>query len=395
MKIAFLCPSLSRTSGGIFEIERRLALGLSQLPVTSLEVFGLEDEFTAADLPSWSPLQPAHFAYKGPSSFRYSSQLQRAFMSADADLAHLHALWMYNSLVISEWAQKRKRPYLITPNGMLDPWAVRNSGWKKRIAFQLYERKCLHNAACIQVNSQAEVASVRAFGLHNPICVIPNGIDLPESPENTQEPSPWVEQVPAGNKVLLYLGRLHPKKGLANLLNAWGQVTALHGWTLAIAGWDQLDHESELRKLAAAYNPARVVFLGPQFGAAKSLCYRHCDAFVLPSFSEGLPMTVLESWSYSKLVLMTSACNLPQGFAHRAAIRIEPTVESIAQGLTTLVEMSDAERQAMGQRGFNLVKSQFSWPQIAADMRSVYSWILGSGPQPACVVNPYSVAPSV
>ncbi len=246
-------------------------------------------------------------------------------MSADADLAHLHALWMYNSLVISEWAQKRKRPYLITPNGMLDPWAVRNSGWKKRIAFALYERKCLHNAACIQVNSEAELDSVRAFGLRNPVCIIPNGIDLPESSERTQAPPPWAQQVPTGNKVLLYLGRLHPKKGVVNLLNAWGQVIASDGWTLAIAGWDQLNHESELRKLAADLNLGQVVFLGPQFGGAKSLCYQHCDAFILPSFSEGLPMTILESWSYSKPVLMTSACNLPQGFAQQAAIQIEPS----------------------------------------------------------------------
>ena len=387
MKIAFLCPSLSRTSGGIFEIERKLALGLSQLPVTTLEVFGPQDEFTAADLPAWSPLQPVHFAYKGPSSFRYSSQLQRAFMSADADLAHLHALWMYNSLVVSQWAQKRKRPYLITANGMLDPWAVRNSGWKKRVAFALYESKCLNNAACIQVNSQAELESVRAFGLRNPLCVIPNGIDLPDPEMTEAQAAPWALQVPTGKRVLLYLGRLHPKKGLVNLISAWARVSPSQGWVLAIAGWDQVNHESELRKLAAVCEPGQVVFLGPQFGLDKSVCYQSCDAFVLPSFSEGLPMTILESWSYGKPVIMTAACNLPQGFAQQAAIQIEPSIESIAQGLTALFALSDAERQIMGQRGFNLVKTQFSWPQIAAEMRSVYSWILGSGPQPACVFN--------
>ena len=81
-----------------------------------------------------------------------------------------------------------------------------------------------------------------------------------------------------------------------------------------------------IRKRTQAYRScdASVVFLGPQFGAEKSECYRACDAFILPSLSEGLPMTVLEAWSYAKPVLMTAECNLPEGFAAGAAVRIGP-----------------------------------------------------------------------
>jgi poly(glycerol-phosphate) alpha-glucosyltransferase len=394
LKIAFLCPTISRTSGGIFEIERKLALELARMPETDLDVFGSQDEHTQSDFPLWAPLRPVHFAYLGPTYFRFSSQLQEAFLAEDADIAHLHALWMHNSITIRKWAQKWHRPYIITANGMLEEWAVRNSGWKKRLALTLYEQKCLNNAACIQVNSESEYRSVRAFGLTNPVCVIPNGIDLPEQPV---EPLPndvqtfWNRQIPPGNKILLYLGRLHPKKGLVNLLRAWTQArssqTNSDGWVLVIAGWDQVNHLSELQKVVAKSGISKVVFAGPQFGAEKSLCFRNSDAFILPSYSEGLPMTILEAWSYGKPVLMTPGCNLPIGFSSDAALRIEPTVESIESGLTALFKMSDRERDVMGRRGIDLVKTHFAWPQVAADMRAVYSWILGNGVKPRCVLN--------
>jgi poly(glycerol-phosphate) alpha-glucosyltransferase len=130
-----------------------------------------------------------------------------------------------------------------------------------------------------------------------------------------------------------------------------------------------------------------VGFLGPQFGPAKAACYRNCEAFILPSFSEGLPMAVLEAWSYGKPVLMTSECNLAEGFAAHAALSIEPNVRSIAAGLRALFEMSPTDRERMGQRGVALVRNQFSWPTIADDMRAVYAWIADGGPKPACVIQ--------
>ena len=245
MKIAFLCPALSRTVGGIFEIERRLAQSLALIPDTHLEVFGPADEHTQADLPSWHPLKPRCFTCTGGKSFRYSFTLRDSFLSTTANVAHIHALWMYNSILIYRWSQKTGNPYVVTPNGMLEPWALRNSGWKKKIASLLYERRMLSKAACIQANTEKESADIRAFGLKNPICIIPNGIDLPEigsqksesvgeNVENKNQKSETknefqlssfsVSTFAGGRKVLLYLGRIHPKKGLVNLLRAWAAV---------------------------------------------------------------------------------------------------------------------------------------------------------------------------
>jgi glycosyltransferase involved in cell wall biosynthesis len=259
MKIAFLCPALSRTVGGIFEIERRLAQSLELLSNTHLEVFGPADEHTEADLPAWHPLKPKYFACTGGKSFRYSSTLRDAFLSTSADVSHIHALWMYNSILVHRWAQKNGNPYVVTPNGMLDPWALRNSGWKKQIASFLYERRMLSNAACIQANTKKEAVDIRAFGLKNPICIIPNGIDLPAEGGKRKAESenpPWRGMIEPGRKVLLFLSRIHPKKGLVNLLKAWAEVRKAESgkrkageWVLAIAGWDQGGHERELKSL--------------------------------------------------------------------------------------------------------------------------------------------------
>jgi glycosyltransferase involved in cell wall biosynthesis len=289
---------------------------------------------------------------------------------------------------------------------MLDRWALNNSKWKKRVAAFLYEDRHLHEAACIRALCDSEAESIRAYGLRNPICVIPNGVELPEKVGN------WKFEIgnsklgfAEGRKVLLYLGRLHPKKNLAALLKGWAEIrkSKVEGgkseqWLLAVVGWDQGGHEDELKRLAgelglsfAAAGTAAstaltsVAFLGPQFGADKDACYRVCDAFILPSLSEGLPMTVLEAWAYAKPVLITPECNLPEGFAAGAALRIGTNANEIADGLKQLFEMNDGDRKAIGERGRALVAEKFSWPQIGEQMRAVYEWVLGGGAPPGTV----------
>jgi poly(glycerol-phosphate) alpha-glucosyltransferase len=185
---------------------------------------------------------------------------------------------------------------------------------------------------------------------------------------------------------------------------------------LAITGWDQGGHEVELKRMAeelglsfvevrdqgpevrgqkseatgqgAEINgPSSLYFLGPQFNEDKAACYRDCDAFILPSFSEGLPMVVLEAWAHAKPVLMTAECNLPAGFEAAAAVRIEPTAESIEAGFReVLFTASNSQLQALGQQGRALVEKRFSWPIIAGQMKEAYDWLLGHAPKPGCAV---------
>ena len=192
-------------------------------------------------------------------------------------------------------------------------------------------------------------------------------------------------------KVLLYLGRLHPKKGLLNLLRAMHEVHRCadeqpRSWHLVIAGWDQNGHRAQLEAFAAQCGMAGFVhFVGPQYGDAKRATLCAADAFVLPSVSEGLPMAVLEAWAHGLPVLMTPQCNLPEGFTAGAALRIEHDPQSISHGLRTFFSMPEDERRAIGIRGAQLAATHFSWASAAERMQHVYRWLLGMSPRPDCV----------
>ena len=450
MIVGCLLDCVSRNAGGLFESVRRLAQSLPGAGDT-VRVFSLEDEHSAADVPAWRPLEVQTFR-PVESGWGYAPKLFPALCDAKLDVLLTHGLWKYSSVASLQWSRRTGRPSIIHPHGMLDPWAVRNSAWKKRVAGLLYEHAHLRRAACLRALCESEAQSIRAFGLKNPICVIPNGIDLPklESREQKAESRnlPKAETAKAGSgnaregkaeiseselsafnfqlsalaqtgrKTLLYLGRLHPKKNLEPLIRAWAEVQrdcpAAREWVLAIAGWDQGGYEQALKVQCSevgltfeppspprpgrgqgevsnspfslsAFQPFSVLFLGPQFGEAKAACYTNCDAFILPSLSEGLPMVVLEAWAYAKPVLMTEECNLPEGFAAHAALRIGTDAPGIAAGLRTLVEMKDAERVTMGARGRELVAKKFSWPVIAAEMQRVCEWALNGGAVPESV----------
>ena len=194
-----------------------------------------------------------------------------------------------------------------------------------------------------------------------------------------------------GKKQLLFLGRIHPKKGLSELLASWAKAQSLKPkvfseWKLLIAGWDDGGHEQGLKELAAKLEiEGSVSFIGPQYGEEKEQLLHNADAFILPSFSEGLPMSVLEAWSYGLPVVMTDFCNIPEGFGANAAIRIKPNCEAIMEGLFTLVGMSDNDLESMGFNGRKLVEQKFTWPRIAESTRRVYEWCLTGMNPPDCL----------
>lgn len=424
MKIEFVTASLSRAAGGLFESVRRLAQATAG-DRYEVQVTGVEDGHSKADLTAWAPLQVHIFRRFGPERFSFAPALQSGLQSARPNLIMSHGLWRYTSLATHRCHVETGLPYIVHPHGMLDDWALKNARWKKRIALLCYEANHLRHAACLRALCVAEADAIRRYGLTNPIAIIPNGVDLPDQKTTRPRDHRPRDKVDAGRdafhcvpgrKVLLFLGRIHPKKGLVNLLKAWKQVVATD-WVLAIAGWDDGGHLGGLKQLCDELNlpwseerreereemeegssavlaplspllsPSRVAFLGPQFNDAKSACYRACDAFILPSFSEGLPMAVLEAWSHAKPVLMTEPCHLPEGFAAGAAIKIETDPRELTRGLNQLVHMSGSDLIEMGKRGLELVKARFNWLSVGAQMRTICDWVADGAPRPNCVLS--------
>jgi poly(glycerol-phosphate) alpha-glucosyltransferase len=125
-----------------------------------------------------------------------------------------------------------------------------------------------------------------------------------------------------------------------------------------------------------------VQFIGGQFDKEKEACFIDADAFILPSFSEGLPMAVLEAWSYRLPVIMTSFCNIPEGFEKGAALSIDTSPEGVASGIQELVSLSAEQRLQMGTNGYNLVKERFVWDNVARCTIHMYEWIAGKADKP-------------
>ena len=399
MKVLSVLESASRVDGGIFEAELALQREMARAPEMVVEVVALRDEFSEADAARWLPLKPRVAEVRGPRGFGYSAGLMD-LMDREADLAYCAALWKYPAWAVMRWQNMTSKPVIVAPHGSLDTWALQNSRWKKKIASLLFKAKQLKQATCFRALCQAEADSIRAYGLNQRIEVVPNGVELPEG--FTAEDTESTE----GRKSLLFLGRIHPKKGLSGLLKAWAEIQNpksgiknFREWQLVIAGWDQGGHEGELKALCAELGlkvvqrskhvpcsttaqeaeGADVVFYGPAFGGEKDQLLRRADAFVLPSLSEGLPMSVLEAWAYGLPVVMTLECNLPEGFASQAALEIrnEKMKDSKWSGLQQMLDMSDSDRIEMGRRGRRLVEEKFTWPKVAAQMKQLYEEILG------------------
>jgi poly(glycerol-phosphate) alpha-glucosyltransferase len=422
MKVLSVLESASRVDGGIFEAELALQRELARAPGMVVEVVALRDEFSEADAARWLPLKPRVAEVRGPSGFGYSAGLMD-LMDREADLAYCAALWKYPAWAVMRWQTMTSKPVIVAPHGSLDTWALQNSRWKKKIASLLFKTKQLKQATCFRALCQAEADAIRAYGLKQRIEVVPNGVDLPEGLTTIEHWGGCEKEQPKvgpkgkgvgsteskdtesseGIKRLLFLGRIHPKKGLSGLLKAWAEIQNPKSgiqnskdWQLVIAGWDQGGHEGELKALcaelglkvvqrskhvpcSATAQGADVVFYGPAFGGEKVQLLRRADAFVLPSLSEGLPMSVLEAWAYGLPVVMTPECHLPEGFASQAALEIRngKMGDSKWSGLQQLLDMSDSDRIEMGRRGRRLVEEKFTWPKVAAQMKQLYEEILG------------------
>lgn len=279
---------------------------------------------------------------------------------------------------------------MIAPHGSLSAWTLRRSRWKKALALAAYERSNLRNASCLHALSQPEAREFRNFGLKNPIAIVPNGISaewLCSAGEAQRFRHTFA--IAPGARVLLFLSRITPKKGLPLLLESIkANSKAFAGWVLLIAGVDEFDHERELEALVDQYGLRDSVrFIGPLYGDMKRDAFSAADAFALPSHSEGWPMVVLEALGAGVPVFTTTAIPFPELLEHRAGWMVEPSVDSIGASLPDMLLRSPAELREMGNRGRALVASRLTWDAVATQLSAVYLWLLGLGPQPDCVIT--------
>src|ERR1051325_11407548 len=276
MRIGVVTPSISPEEGGLLDSVRRLSVELGRLR-NDVEVLTVGNAADVLDPNDWKPARVRIFDRRGPKRFGYSPALKKAMCNLDCDVVLSQGLWRYTSVATLNWHSFSGKPYIANPHGMLDPWALKQSTGRKEIAARLYEKKHLKRSACIRALSLAEVQAIRDYGLRNPVCLIPNGVDT--APVAQKKTAPWAN-VPflRNKKILLALGRIHPKKNLSAVLRAWKQASdnsdAFHNWALVIAGPDELETEDKLRQLTAELDlMERVWFAGALYGKLRDAAY--------------------------------------------------------------------------------------------------------------------------
>ena len=291
---------------------------------------------------------------------------------ANYDVVHLHGLWQFRRY--SEAAYGAKVPVVWSTHGMASPWAMRHKWLKKKIAWMLFQKSDLKKAAAIHCTTEQEVAWNERLGLGN-LFVAPLGCELSRVGCSGRE-----KRDGRVDRVLLFVGRIHPVKGLVNLIRAWGLVVSseLLGasgerWKLRIVGPDEGGHQFELESLVRELNLGESIeFAGGKYGESLSREYENCDCLVLPSFTENFGAAVVDAMAHAKPVIASTFTPWRDVAQEKCGWWVSNEPDKLASAFRELIEMADGERTAMGARGRLLAENRYSWCAVAQKLESVY-----------------------
>lgn len=292
------------------------------------------------------------------------------------DIFHLHGLWQEHFLLGSALGGLSSKPVIVSPHGMLDGWALSQKQLKKRLFTLLIQRPLLNRASCIRALTIAEAADIRKYGINVPIAVVPNGVTAPVR-YNTEEIFD-LHPVLRGKPLAVYLGRIHKKKGIDLLCDAWKTVAERQSDAhLVIAG--PTDGEASERLVSFIGRGGlkeRITLTGTLRGDAKWSLLANSTVFVLPSYSEGLSVAVLESLAVGTPVVISRPCNLPEVERNACGWVIELDSGCLANALIGAFEMRSPETASMRCRAAEFAAAHYSWNHVVQKMQEIYDWVL-------------------
>ncbi len=345
----------------------------------AVEVFYVEKPRAPAVLPDPGLVSSHEFRMTIPTEhIGWSRSFAKAITPAVSrvDAVHVHAIWNYPTLRTMRVAHRANVPYAVAPQGSLEAWALGRSRYLKSLYSAVAEKPYFDRATSMQALTEAEAAQCHAFGIRSPIRILPNGVDLRAIDAAAGQANLRAELgLPKETTLLLFLGRLFPKKGLDLLIPAFGQLVSADATAhLLVAGDDAGSgyRETVATLVREAGVSDRVHLLGEVQAARKWAVLRAADAFVLPSYSEGLPIAVLEAMACERPVVVTENCNLPEVRTAEAGWIVDATVESVLSGLRAATD-SAHERGRRGRNGRQLVACRYTWDSIASQSLGLYS----------------------
>ena len=367
MKVIHVISSISPESGGPARSSQGLAAALEGWGVeTWLVVFNQNDRPWVEGV--------RHFTAIGQDG--YSQQKKRFAQIVDElkpDILHVHCLWDPVSHIACVVARTKGIPYVIAPRGMLDAWSLNQKKWKKKVAMFLYQRADLEKAVALHATAQSEAEQFRLLGFSQRVIVSPNGITLPK---HTLSHAGRED----GRKVILFLSRIHPKKGLLMLVEAVSRLKQMSRWEAWHVEYAGSDDDSHLRavqdRIASLGLQNDFSYLGNLDDVRKWDAYSRANLFVLPTHSENFGIVVPEALYAGVPVITTTGTPWKELETERCGKWIEIGVEPLVVALAEMMSLSDEHRQEMGRRGRRLVERQYTWGGAAETMRGAYEELL-------------------
>lgn len=311
----------------------------------------------------------------GRVSLDFRKDLDLLLSSEKISLIHNHGIWLPVNHHASQAGRRLKIPVIFHPHGMLEPWSLEYKYLKKKLAMLAFQQRDLDAAVALVATSEAECQSFRNLGLKQPIAVIPNGVSM----EGLAFGRKYIGS--GAKNIALFLSRIHPKKGVPDLLRAWASLRR-PDWLLRIVGPDEIGHLAECESLALALGiSSEVEFIGEVDGRAKAAMFEEATLFVLPTYSENFGIVVAEALSYALPVITTHGTPWQDLVSHECGWWVPCGEAAIKQALAEAMDMSKQQQLAMGERGRAYV-ARYTWQRNAQQTNDFYRWLLGKGPLP-------------
>jgi glycosyltransferase involved in cell wall biosynthesis len=375
LKVITIVPTISEEADGVANVVRNLckSMAASKIDVRLATL----DWTPMTDYPGYLKSFPLGL---GPRRLGRSPQMRRWLQaevkSGTVDIIHNHSLWMMPNVYAGISVLDSSCRLVISPHGTLSTWALKHNALQKKIFWHILQAPVLRSAACFFATSESEYKDIRRLGFRQPVCILPNGVYVPP-----------LEKIPNNSRLqLLFLGRLHPIKGIDILLHAWQIVeNQFPDWDLLIAGPDNDSYQATMQVLAKQLQLKHVVFTGPLFGEEKLRAYRAASLFVLPTNSDNFGMTVAEALAAGTPAIVTKGA--PWGELEKRGagwwidIGVDPLVACLEQALATTPE----HLAEMGRAGRDWMLQEYSWEPIGGQLSAVYHWLLEGGVPPTCV----------
>ena len=299
---------------------------------------------------------------------------------SDFDLVHIHSVFLYPTNIAAKWCQKKKIPYIINPFGALDPEMIKlKNAFIKNIYIRIIEQHNIKKAACLHLASVYEEKQFLALGIKAPVAIVPRGINLQDYVWKNQQADNFKEKYPQlkGKQIILFLGRIHFKKGLDLLAAAFKRVSLkAKDAYLVIAGPSEGGYAKKLKELFGRMGLIdNVLFTGMLLGEDKISAFYNSDIFVLASYGENFGISVLEAMACGLPVVITNHVGLyPDVLEYQAGIVSACDDQEIAGAILKLLA-SASLRKAMGKQGLSLAQDRFTLDRIAGKMNDLYEAI--------------------